>query len=315
VAMSQILIVHFIGHTLWDTIPLSLSKILQYFVNNGVNLFFMISGWCMIKHPIKGIVKLIVTVFLFSIINVALCIGTGIKVEPYLVIIKTVFPITTSAYWFIKPYLLLLILSPIINKGLNNIDLKSLRLVIALFSVFTVYSCGIAHNICNSNGYTFGQGLYMYCLATYLRRDNILYKNLRSYWLIAGFVFLAMASGIFAITSNLAEEHLYYNSLPNILSTTFLFLFLIRFKFQNKIVNRLGSASFGCYLLQDGDFGNYYFYGIMHDWSQSYLKMQWIGIYTAIFVAIWVASLLLSPIINRFANFIASKADKHLQKL
>jgi peptidoglycan/LPS O-acetylase OafA/YrhL len=305
--MFLILFHHFEVHAISDGDAYhSIYRLTYPFFICGVNLFFMISGWCQIKSPFRALVKTAVMVSAFFLVNALLCCIVGTNEPIWKSFAKVIlFPLTATGYWFISVYALLIIIAPIVNIAFRNMDIKSLRWFVGLFTAFTVYSCGVMHNMSNANGYSFTQGLYMYCLAAYLRRDEELFKKIKRSWLIVGYFAVIIICAI-VMSWLWIPADLYYNSLPMVLAASLLFLYVTRFKFQSKLVNRLGAASLGCYLLQDGLFGVSYFYGVMHKWFVAYPTLQWMGMYAAVFIAIWVASLLLTPPIQRIAKAAAS---------
>jgi hypothetical protein len=311
VAMSLILVHHFEAHAICDGEAYrNIYRFIYPFLFCGVNLFFMISGWCQIKSPIRGIIKLGVTLFIFYLINQLLLLAVGCDVSWIGSLKAFFFPFTKTQYWFIQVYLLLLVVSPFLNVGINSLDIKKLRVVMALFTFITVYSCGIGHNLSNPNGYSFCQGMYMYCLAAYLRRDEQLRSRLKKSWMLIGYFVILIISGLFNMSWDYALQDLQYNSLPMILAAAFLFLILIKYKFQSKFVNRLGAASLGCYLLQDGIFGNTYFYNLMHGWFTSYPALEWMAMHAGVFIAFWLVALLIMPVVSRFAQLVLKSASR-----
>lgn len=303
VAMSMILIVHFMTHAIGRrTMAPGMYATLSPFVTGGITLFFLITGWFGVKFKWRGILKFIWTIFLFSVINVLLCIGFDKMPDTQTLIDTVLFPVSRGKYWFMQVYLGLLLTAPLLNAGLRELSLKDLRIVTAVLTLFTVYSCGIGHNQCNTTGSTYMQGVYLYCLGYYLHRDDTLYRRIPQWGCIAIYLLMKGGMAIWLRHDWTMINFLSYNSLPALIGEVALFLFFARLHFKSKFVNYLGAASFGCYLLQDGLFGKSYFYGVMHGWYQQHTLMEVLAIYAGVFVAIWTAAVAI--------HFLRSRAPK-----
>lgn len=307
IAMSMIVIGHFLTHSIGrNALPYNIYLLLSPFCACGVNLFFLISGYFQINLSSRSLFQLISTLFLFGMTNVILVylfVGEIIPQEIYSLVF---FPISKSPYWFIQVYLLLVICSPLINTGINNMPILKYRKFILIFTLVTIYCCGIGHNISNSNGYTFLQGVYMYCLANYIRRDDELINRVSGKFFIVAFFLLTSLgavglyfTGILSFTS--------YNSFVNIFASLSLFIFISKIRFKSTIVNSISKAALGCYLLQDGLFGINYFYNSCHDFYMSHDFVINLVYFLSVFVGTWILSWILSQIFRLMSNTIFSK--------
>lgn len=309
IAMSMILVHHFIVHVIALS-PQSSSfiKIAYPFFLCGVNLFFMISGWFQIRLSMKTIIKLATTIFLFSLVNILFLVAVGQLRYNLTDFIKLcLFPISFNDYWFIEVYLGILITSPLLNAGLNHLNKKGLRRFIIFFSVFTVFSCGIARNKCNPDGYSYMQGVYCYCLAFWLKKDVYVYGTIKTIWCIISYLTLLLLSGIFNYLWSGAPNYINYNSLPIIVSSASLFVFISKLKMKSRIVNALGAAALGCYLLQDGIFGYQFLYIWMLDTYNASSLGHSVFIFATIFICTWITSIILSKPITLLSSWISKR--------
>ena len=94
------------------------------FGNFGVNLFVLISGYFLInsKFKFKKLLKLTTEVFFYSVTLYIVCIFLKITTFSIEEFKKVIFPISYNMYWFATTYIGLYLLSPFINKLLNNIS-------------------------------------------------------------------------------------------------------------------------------------------------------------------------------------------------
>lgn len=317
VAMSMIVIGHFLLHGITKK---QMSPIIYDFITTycgiGVNLFFLISGYFRIKASLKGIFKLIYTIFVFDCINILLLVAVGEAVSLSEWLNTVFFPISKSRYWFIQVYLLLIICAPLINIGLDKLPLNKLRIIMLVFSLLTIYSCGLGHNLSNRNGYTFLQGVYMYCLAAYLKRDNYLMEHLNGIkCLISAFLLLTLGAIILDLTNIYSSTS--YNSLINIASAALVFIYFSKLELKSRAINAIAVGALGCYLLQDGIFGLRYLYGLIHEIYHQESILYSIGYLTAMFIVFWICSIPISNIINKtfskFINPICGKLTKYIE--
>lgn len=303
VAMSLILIYHFFCHAITpESLPTGVYGLIYPFVSCGVNLFFMLSGYFQVKLSIRSLTKLIIIILTFNIVNILLCFATGNAIGMSEIVKQIIFPISRSYYWFIAVYLGLIITSPLINAGLQNLSQSALRHFILIFSLFTFISCGIGHNYSNPTGYSYLQAVYMYCLAYWLRKDDFIYRKISQKFCIAGYIIILALCGIACSYYNGLLNYVNYNSFPIIAASALIFIFFTRIHFSNRAVNWMAGAALGCYLLQDGMFGYKFLYEWMHNIYVSNSLWIAITIYAGIFIGTWIASCIVSKIAQTIAS-------------
>lgn len=298
VAMSMIVIGHFLYHGVTkENMPRFLYELLYTYCRDGVNLFFLISGFFRIKSTVKSVARLVFTVLFFECINYLLVyIAVG---EVYFdgLLSTLFFPVSRSPYWFLQVYLFMIICSPLINRGIDGMTLNNLRLFILVFSAFTCYSCGVGHNGSNSNGYTFLQGVYMYCVAAYLKRDNWLMSRMKGVKCIVT-AFVMLTFGALMVYYYNKQTLTSYNGFINIITSTLIFTYFVNLNIRSKAINIIASGALGCYLLQDGQFGHRYLYATINSvftteplyCSLAYLTVQ--------FISFWALSVLITMIVR-----------------
>lgn len=121
-----------------DVLDSSIRVFFQAIAISGVNIFVLISGWFGIKPTIKGCCKFIFQCFFFVLLFHLIGFVLGLEKFSLSVVLDCLF--LTERYWFIKSYLLLYLLSPVINTFLNNSGRKQQTVVIVGFFTFqTLY--------------------------------------------------------------------------------------------------------------------------------------------------------------------------------
>lgn len=105
----------------------------------GVNCFVLISAYFMIESKItlKKLMKLWTEIWSYSIV---ILIIFYIWLVPdnfisFKVIIKNIFPVVYSQYWFMTNYIVLMILSPYLNKCIKMIDKDTHQSLILVLTI------------------------------------------------------------------------------------------------------------------------------------------------------------------------------------
>lgn len=319
VAMCLILIHHFLTHgsPLGGYRPPSAMFAWPFFLD-GVNLFFLLSGWYLIRLSVKGFLRLFMTVFAFVQLNSLGCFLIDKPLTGQDLLFTFIAPLSTQN-WFIDVYFGLMLASPIINKGLTALTLNQLKAIVLIFTLFTIYSGNIGHNACNENGYTFFQGIYMYTLGYWLRRDTCVSERVTKAHCLALCVCLTALDGILSVA--LRDSPVYirnltaYNNLFIVGASVFLFLYFTKLRFHSKAVNRLAAYSLGCYLLQDGCFGDLFLYPASRHWTATLPAWRYVSLFAALFISFWVASGIITNVLNRVIHFVNRSLPTRLAEL
>ena len=130
--------------------------------------FMFISGWYGIKYSLKKFIY-------FSTIGL-FCFSISIAIRYYLndidywfLIATHIFPIACQKWWFLTCYIMVFIMAPFIEAGLNILDKKTLKQVLYILTYMEVTSFIVLQD---STGRSFFGLLYIYFLARYLRKIN-----------------------------------------------------------------------------------------------------------------------------------------------
>jgi len=297
VAMCMIIFHHILLHVLHaKTAHPILFCVINPWINDGVNLFFLISGYFTIRFSGKGLAKIVLTVLYFTLINylILYMVSGGVSISN---LIKTVlFPVSTSyyPYWFMKQYVVLFVSAPLLNAGLRAMRRVDLRRFMAIFIGLIIYSysSNASHNYLNA--------VFCYCIGFYLR-DSKWIHNVPRQLLLAMFVVACMAGSVWGAV----QAHLIgriaagYDTVFVIASSVALFAWFLRLDFTSAAVNRVAGASLGVYLLQDGVLGWNFTYRWLEELFKTHASaIEWAGLILATAVSLWLLSLALTRLQN-----------------
>ena len=151
----------------WTDLLLQLGKV-------GVNLFVLISGYFLIdnnKFKSKKIISIILMMFIFSISLGLIFFFVEKKEFSISLLHSMIFPFGDNLWWFMTSYLVLYILSPLINRGIKAMNKKMhLILIIILLIIWSLLPTFLYENY----GYSiFGWFITLYLIASYIKLYDI----------------------------------------------------------------------------------------------------------------------------------------------
>ena len=232
----------------------------------GVDLFVIISSYYLAdsRFKVNRIVRTSLQTWFYSIVFLILAIITHSQLLSGKMILMSVLPITYKGYWFVTSYIGLLALSPFLNKLFCNLDKKDhFRLCFVLVGMyFAMPSIFIKSNTYFSH---LGMFITIYTVVCYLKKYGMPIKQTRKYLqgalIIYALIFLV--SSIFVVIGAIDTSHTeLWNyckvmgfseySIFLLLSAIFLFYaFVLMPAYSNKIIDQVGKATFGIYLIHD----------------------------------------------------------------
>ena len=147
-------------------------------------LFIFITGYYLIDKTfkIKKVILLWGRTIFYSMAIFIICLILGLKVDW----LQSIFPIITSHYWFISAYIVIYLLSPLINKFLNSLTKNQYKYLLIILTI----TFGVIRIIFNPYGITEGlliPTLFMYAIGAYIRKYVEVNKNekyLTKYFLV-----------------------------------------------------------------------------------------------------------------------------------
>lgn len=264
----------------------------------AVNVFVMISGWFGINPSKKGFFNLIFQILFYStLIYVgAICF----KFVPFTIKGMKDLILATSSNWFIKAYLQLYILSPVLNCFVKQASKSEFELILVGFFVFqTIYGWLFpASTDYIAGGYSPISFIGIYLLARYVRihRPKWMRCSIRIYCITYLIMILCITTICFAPPVCMGIRTMYaYNLFTYVSPTTIgvaLLMILITSKLNinNSFVNRLASSSFAVYLVFVNpnilkSYGN--FFKVLHDECQGvYYWLMTLGIVILLYIVV-----------------------------
>ncbi len=262
-----------------------------------INVFLLISGYYGINLRVKSFLNLTGMVLFYhllsSVLNIVIFRG-GVNVNH---LISAFLPISHNYfYWFIACYLMLMLLSPLLNKGLQALSNGQLLFTMAVMIYINCISGWLFKNGLNSNGFNTMQMIFMYVIGYGLHRFDA-EKSGKMWLLLMAYAMLSVINML--ITDYLPDRFGGYNNPFVVAKSVVVFCIFLRVHFQSKTVNRIAACVFPCYLLQDGAAG-FSFYDVQYGvWQSLQNSFGYLGFVIVCTVCIFALAMLLEPIRKR----------------
>lgn len=263
VLMLFIVMHHFIVHVSFrdlfygDAVNLetNFAGLVNGFLYCAVNCFVLISGYFGIRFKWKGLANVYFILLFYGLIDLcASVVWSGDSITRS-TLISTILCFSHSRYWFIQCYVALYLMSPLLNRGIENMTKKEFLIVIALFSIINLYLGYYWRGLkFNENGYTTAQFVYLYLIGAFVGKHvdvSVFVK--RRWWSFFIYVLCSLLWGIITVHSrNTYIPHWYpwfYNNPFVLCSALALLCFCLSFEFQSKFINTAAKGCLSVYIL------------------------------------------------------------------
>ncbi len=218
-----------------------------------VDVFVLISGWFGIRPKVKGFCNFIFQCLFFLVGIYIVCLLAGIAEFNVKGIAGCLLLLNWN--WFIKAYLGLYLLAPLLNAFLERSSEVQVRyFLIAFFTFQTIYGwTGAAPFF--EQGYSTMSFIGLYMLARYANIYQPRYLiGWTKKWYLYGYLgivlFLTIVSGI-CIQSNIGIWHILYSYIsPLVIIAAFcLLIYFSKLNFSSSFTNKIAASSFAVFLL------------------------------------------------------------------
>ncbi len=191
-------------------------------------------------------------------------------------------PISSGTWWFVTTYALIVLIAPLLNRLIENVNNKG-AIVLAIYFglLYGVVGIGTVY-------YNILRAPFYYLIGAFIKNRNIAIK--KNSQRCISFIMFAFAWLTYSVMRFFQVDHLYVNKYTILKAYEFfadyfmsgilipiisvsLFLFLSSFSFSNSVVNKIASTTFGVYLLHDSNLGRELIWNhiIRPEYTQFYL--------------------------------------------
>ena len=165
----------------------------------GSNLFFIVASYFLIKcrryNKLK-MIKLMIKTSFFGVILLCIAFACGLVEFDLWWLIKSVFSPMTYMYWFVTAYIILCLISPVLNNIIDSLDRDYFfKLLIGLYFVAFIMTLIVGYFDLMGR---MGCVIFMYLLVGYLEREDTK-KNIFEKYAYPGFFLISTFINIIKI--------------------------------------------------------------------------------------------------------------------
>lgn len=210
-----------------------------------VNVFVMISGWFSIRPSLRGLSSFLFQCLFYSAGIYLAMIMLGRADANVAGLIDNV--LLLGRNWFVGSYLVLYLLSPLLNRLICGVSVRMLAMIVALFYILQItvgwiYGCALF-----DDGYSPLSFAGLYLLAALMRRWNGI-RHLRWLYPLGVAANVALMAVIARFGLRLSAEA-YSNPLVVIASVGLFCTFAGLKMRQSQFVNKVAASAFAVYLI------------------------------------------------------------------
>ncbi len=221
--------------------------------NMGVSLFMFISGYFGVTFSVGKLIRLL-AIIIFYCLTSTVCkyiMGGGISIKE---ITEDFLAIFRNRYWYATVYIIMFLISDIINRTLISLDKADFnRLIFVLFLFFVLSPTILRTEILGDAGKGIVNMFLVYIVGRYIKIYKIRMTILKSSCLatlIIGSLFAITLLMSFRKDCGISARLCHDNSVFIFFGSFFTFLAFRELEFRSKIINRLAKAVFATYLFE-----------------------------------------------------------------
>lgn len=248
-----------------------------------VNCFIIISGYFGIHWHLRSLSALIFQVIFWSFTGVVMASFMNLPHTEGIMSISTLF---INGRWFVPAYLTLYVISPLLNKFIDNASLKELGKYLIIFYAFTNIMCYFGKSMEINKGMSFVNLIGLYMIGAYLKRTRLkIFNTTPRQSLVIYLVLSIILTGISAIFIMIKFNGSMMWFLNPIVVIMSIYLFLL-FKRLNigeiKIINYISASAFAVYLFHmHPDISSWYFTQCRNHTELNIKTLIWLPVFFA----------------------------------
>lgn len=191
----------------------------EAFAYPAIHLFVMITAWFAIDRTFnyKSIINVWLQTIQVCILGIVIAFFANLSINVNDLFVSSL-PFIGRAYWYVTDYILLMLMSPILNIVVNRLSNKQLiKFVILLLGMLSIGPLFFATYNWNQDYSNIGLFILLYFITAVIKRNEEIYTKMMGgiIWLISLFVLVSSWVGIhllgkYGIVSCLEKEMFFY---------------------------------------------------------------------------------------------------------
>ena len=319
IAMILIVIHHvylYGGVEFTSNIGICLSILFGSYGKLGADIFILISAYFMVnkKFRLTRILNLILHATFYSIVIYILFSLFDVVNFSLVGLLRASLPIWYDEWWFVTIFIILMIVSPVLNLILHSVSQKKFRLIFIFvigFMVLLPYLGLLLTGEFLQFPYYLNELFVfteLYFIGGYIGLYGI---KIAKFWVI----YVTCLALIFVFFN------MCMNSICNIVAAVSLLLIFKDFKFRNYFINVVASTTFGIYLIHEHELMRYNQFNFLRTKIFAHCQSPEL-LFLLLTVTVFLVAMLIELVYlqtiqrlnNRFLKFIDKKFDEHRVK-
>lgn len=236
------------------------ASILNGFLYVAVNCYILISGYFGVRFKWQSLLKVYGICFFYGIAAYLIHIGISGDQIGRSLLYNSIFCISHSKLWYVRCYIILLLISPILNTAIESFTKRQFQYIVLSLTILNLYFGYFwqSDNF-NKDGYNIEQFIYLYFIGRYIRLycDHAAIHQHRIHYLV-GYIICALIWGGATILWHKISlpiwEPFAYNNPITIIGALCFVCFFLTFHFQSNIINKLATFTFPIYVVHTGNY-------------------------------------------------------------
>lgn len=260
----------------------------------GVNVFIMLSGWYGIRPRLVRFSELLFQLLFFGL----LCLGIEYAVSGQMPsrAFLTVLLLDPGAYWFVKVYIALYLLSPVLNTFADTASRRQFKTVLlSVFAFQFIFGWLFEATTWIGAGYSLSWFICLYLLARYMRLHQPWFTQFRRstdlgiYLGVAAFLTVA----VFILRHyNVGGILYFYNCPVVVVGAMYLLLFFSKLSLHSRMVNWVAISALAIYLTHSNSYLAKYYDGTIERWFCEESRPTFILYAFLLIAAVFIGSIL-----------------------
>ncbi|MGX8697306.1 MAG: acyltransferase family protein [Prevotella sp.] len=260
----------------------------------GVDVFVMLSGWYGIRPRLVRFSELLFQLLFFGL----LCLGIEYAVSGQMPsrAFLTVLLLDPGAYWFVKVYIALYLLSPVLNIFADTASRRQFKTVLlSVFAFQFIFGWLFEATTWIGAGYSLSWFICLYLLARYMRLHQPWFTQFRRstdlgiYLGVATFLTVA----VFILRHYNVGGILYFYNCPIVVvGAMYLLLFFSKLSMHSRMVNQVAISALAIYLTHSNSYLAKYYDGTIERWFCEESRPTFILYAFLLIAAVFVGSIL-----------------------
>lgn len=219
----------------------------------GVVVFVLLSGYFTIKLRVSGLVKLLGIFFVYCLPEVIYSVATS---NNMLHTIRSLMFFSNSHFWFVKTYLFLFLVSPMINLWLKNATERQRWYLVAVFAFIACYMATSRGDGSLANGKNLTNFIYFYLVGNQLYYYRNKWMNIKTRTLLICYIVfnVVILTAEYYTCGNIVGKMVKSLSFPYsspliLIGAVMFFMIVGKQHIQSRFINYVAASSLAIYLI------------------------------------------------------------------